>query len=103
MFHLLIFSQAQDDLDEIFWFVARKSGSAEVAFIFVERLRLRCEEIAALPFPMGQRRIDLRTDVHSSAFEGYVLFLRYQDATLQVVRIVKGDRDLEVQAGKLDE
>ncbi len=100
MFHLSLTSQAEDDLNSIFWFIARESSSAEVAFIFVERLRLRCEEIARLPFSIGRRRLDLRTDLHSSTFEGYVLFLRYLDDTLQVVRVVEGNRDLEVQIGR---
>lgn len=97
MFKLLFTSQAEDDLDHIFWFIARRAGSAEVAFMFVERLRFRCEEIARLPFPIGRRRLDLRTDLQSIDFEGYALFLRYQPEILEIVRIVEGSRDLELQ------
>jgi len=48
-----------------------------------------------LPGTLGRPRSELRPNLRSFAFRGYVIFFRYQNDTLEVVNILERHRDIE--------
>ncbi|TFF21716.1 type II toxin-antitoxin system RelE/ParE family toxin [Jiella endophytica] len=88
---------AKADLVEILGYVTRQSGSLLVGRRFVALLRQKCASLAALPGLIGTPRPELRPDIRSFAFRGYVIFFRYLDdrATFEVVDILEGHLDIE--------
>jgi len=88
---------AEDDLNAIFDFVHVQSRSAQTALAFVESIIDRVSAIADQPFELGRDRIELGHGLRSLPFGKYVLFFRYTDNGLEVVRIIEGHRDLDAQ------
>jgi plasmid stabilization system protein ParE len=62
---------------------------------FVGELRQKCRTLADLPGTLGRARPELRPDIRSSAFKGYVIFFRYVDERFEVVNIIEGHRDID--------
>lgn len=93
MRRLVYLSSAVRDLRDILRYVAQESGDRTVARAFVDRLQQQCVRLAALPGTLGRARPELRPDIRSFPFRGYVIFFRYQDETLEVVNVLEGHRD----------
>jgi plasmid stabilization system protein ParE len=85
---------ARSDLADIYRYIRGKSGSGAVALRFAQRLRRKCEELAAAPIVMGRQRPELRPDLRSHAYEAYVIFFRYVGDVLEVVNVLEGHRDV---------
>jgi plasmid stabilization system protein ParE len=86
---------AQADPVHILEHITRESGQLNVGRRWVGALRQRCRELAALPGTLGRARPELRPDVRSFAFKGYVILFRYVEDTFEVVNIIEGHRDIE--------
>lgn len=86
---------AQADLVYLLEHITRESGSLEIATRFVGALRQKCRDLATLPATIGRARPELRPDVRSFAFRGYVIFFRYQGDHFEVANIIEGHRDIE--------
>ena len=83
------------DLAEIFDYIADASGSPETARRFAASVETQCANLARLPSTLGRPRPELRPDLRSSPFKGYVIFFRYlDDAILEIVHIIEGHRDV---------
>lgn len=95
MRRLRMLSGARDDLLRIFAYIARESGSVAVARAFVGALSARCRDLAALPGTLGRARPELRPDVRSLAFKGYVIFFRYRSGVFEMVNGIEGRREIE--------
>lgn|GEM_PF-1738967 len=76
-------------------FITRQSGSPTTALQFTEQLRRKCANLAALPGHMGRLRPELRDDIRSLAFRGYVIFVRYIDDVFEVLNVLEGHRDFD--------
>jgi toxin ParE1/3/4 len=85
---------ARSDLVDIYRYIRGKSGSGAVALRFAQRLRRKCEELAAAPIVMGRSRPELRPDLRSHPYEAYVIFFRYVGDVLEVVNVLEGHRDV---------
>jgi toxin ParE1/3/4 len=46
---------------------------------------------------MGRPRPELRPDLRSFAFKGYVILLRYEGDWLEIVNIIEGHRDIDAR------
>ena len=44
---------------------------------------------------MGRRRPELKDDMRSFAFRGYVIFFRYVDNVFEVLNVLEGHRDFD--------
>lgn len=55
----------------------------------------QCAKLAALPGVLGRARPELRPDIRSFAFRGYVIFFRYRGDRLEVVSVLEGHRDID--------
>ncbi|MGO4623809.1 type II toxin-antitoxin system RelE/ParE family toxin [Ensifer sp. 2YAB10] len=70
---------ALTDLVNIFEYITRQSGSLVVGRRFVGELRQKCRSLADLPGTLGRARPELRPEIRSAVFKGYVIFFRYVD------------------------
>lgn len=87
-------SEALDNLTDIAAYIATSAGSVSLAEGFVAQLQQKCARLADLPGTLGRVRPELRPDLRSFVFKGYVIFFRYLDDTLEVVAILEGHRDV---------
>lgn len=87
---------AELDLIQIFDYVADASGSAEIARRFAAAIVAQCYKLARLPSTLGRPRPELRPDLRSMPFRGYVIFFRYlEGGVLELVHIIEGHRDVD--------
>jgi toxin ParE1/3/4 len=88
----------------MFDYIADASGNAETARRFTADIEAQCANLARLPGTLGRARAELRPDLRSAPFRGYVIFFRYlDDNVLEIVRIIEGHRDIPAQFGKADD
>lgn len=88
-------ASVEADLLGIFTYIAEASDSVAIAEGFIGKLRGRCHELAGLPGTLGRTRPELRPDIRSIVFKGYVIFFRYIEDRFEVVNILEGHRDIE--------
>jgi plasmid stabilization system protein ParE len=91
---------AKQDLVNILRYISRESGSLATGQQFVSTLRQKCRHLASLPGHIGRPRPELRPDMRSFAFRGYVIFFRYVDNVFEVVDILEGSQDFESYFGQ---
>jgi plasmid stabilization system protein ParE len=92
---LSFLDSAKADLVQILRYITTQSGSLTIGQEFVAELRQKCRNLADLPGLMGRPRPELRNDIRSFAFRGYVIFFRYIEDRFEVVNILEGHRDLD--------
>ena len=85
----------QADLVNILEHITRESGQLIVGRRFVGTLRQQCRDLAALPGTLGRARPELRPDIRSFPYKGYVILFRYVGDTFEVANIIEGHRDIE--------
>ena len=92
---LRYFEQAKNDLIQIKRYIAKVSGSNEIALRYMEKLRQECRRLAALPGTMGRARPELGEGIRSIPYGNYVILFRYNGPSLEIVSIIEGHRDIE--------
>jgi toxin ParE1/3/4 len=95
MWRLSYTDEANDNLVEIVVYIANQSSSRDVAIKFTTRLRAKCEHLATLSAILGRARPELRHDIRSFPYQGYVIFFRYLGDVLEIVNILQRSRDIE--------
>ncbi|HWU63757.1 MAG TPA: type II toxin-antitoxin system RelE/ParE family toxin [Ensifer sp.] len=95
MARLSYLDSAKEDLVHILRYITTQSGSLAIGQDFVAALRQKCRHLAGLPGHMGRPRPELREDIRSFAFRGYVIFFRYVGDKFEVVNILEGHRDID--------
>jgi toxin ParE1/3/4 len=86
---------ANSDLVSVYNYIRQEGGSVDSARRFIRLLRGKCAELAGLPGHMGRPRDDLKPDMRSFAFRGYIIMFRYIDDRFEVVSILEGHRDID--------
>jgi len=92
---LIYLSDAQIALRDIAVYIAQETGDRALAPRFIDNIRDRCRKLAALPGLLGSARPELHGDVPSVVHRGYLIFFRYEATTLQIVTVLKADRDIQ--------
>ena len=87
-----LLAEARKDLDEIWSFVA--ADSVEQADRLVTRLLDVCDSTLATFPQSGRPRPELDVGLGSLSVGNYVVFYRFTEDAVQVVRILHGARDL---------
>ena len=87
-------ASVEANLLEILTYIAEASDSTAAAEGFIGRLREHCHELAGLPGTLGRARPELRADIRSAPYKGYVIFFRYFEDRFEVVNILEGHRDI---------
>lgn len=91
---LTYLESAKQDLVHILRYITMESGSLATGQQFVAALRQKCHHLAGLPGHMGRPRPELRPDIRSFAFRGYVIFFRYTENKFEIVNVLEGHRDI---------
>jgi toxin ParE1/3/4 len=73
MYELRYLEQAKTDLLRIKRYIARESGSSDVALQYTKKLRQQCRKFAELPGTMGRARPELMEGVRSFPYGNYVI------------------------------
>ena len=95
MYELRYLTQAKTDLIRIKRYIARESGSIELALRYTEKLRQQCRKLAELPGTMGRARPELMAGVRSFPHDNYIILFRYDDSLIEIISIIQGNRDIE--------
>ena len=95
MYELRYLAQAKTDLIRIKRYIARESGSNEVALRYTNKLRQQCRKLAELPGTMGRARPELMAGVRSFPHDNYIILFRYDDSLIEIISIIEGHRDIE--------
>jgi toxin ParE1/3/4 len=101
---LRFLDSAEGDLLNILDYITEANSDATIAREFTGALRAQCAKLASLSSTMGRPRSELRPDLRSFPFRGYVIFFRYIGDVFEVVNILEGHRDMNAFfAGDSDE
>ena len=89
----VLLNSAEDDLAEIWRFIAR--DNPEAASRFVRRLREVCgTTLASNPY-VGRPSDELSQGMRRFAYQRYLIFYRLIDDGVEVVHVYQGSRDIE--------
>jgi len=87
--------EAEADLDGIWFYVARESGSIGIASRVVENITERFWLLAQHPYLGRRRDYDLRSGLRSFAAGDYVIVYRIDEQeVVLILHVVHGSRDI---------
>ena len=92
--------QADSDLDEIWYYVATKSGSMDTADRLVDSITDRFYLLVTHPNIGRARDEDLRPGLRSFPVGEYVIIYRIQDEDVLILRVLRGSRDIAALLGR---
>ncbi|MEG4404690.1 type II toxin-antitoxin system RelE/ParE family toxin [Microcoleus sp. MON2_D5] len=91
MSRYIVSPEASRDLDEISdYFAARNIESGEQ---FVEEFNRKCRNLINFP-NMGRSYEELAASVRGLPLMGYIILYRAIDSGIEIIRVVRGERDL---------
>jgi|WetSurMetagenome_2_1015567.scaffolds.fasta_scaffold308757_1 toxin ParE1/3/4 len=85
---------AERELDEIWLYIARASGSLEAADRVIDSISECCALLGINP-RIGRQRVDLRPDLRSFVVGEYVVIYRIQEDDALILHVMHGSRDIE--------
>jgi toxin ParE1/3/4 len=91
--------QADSDLDEIWYYIATKSRSVEIADRLIDSVTDRFFLLASHPNVGRARDEDLRPRLRSFPVGEYVIIYRIQDEDVLILRVLRGSRNIEALFG----
>ena len=93
MRRLVYLTSAVQDFRDILRYITTESGSRVLGRNFVDKLQAQCRRLATLPGTLGRARPEIRSDIRSFPFRGYVIFFRYDEQRLEIVNVLEGHLD----------
>lgn len=84
------------ELEEIWYFIATKSGSLEIADRLIDSITDRFFLLATHPYIGRRRDKDLRVELRSFSLGEYLILYRIEDVDVLILHVLHGRRDLEV-------
>jgi toxin ParE1/3/4 len=90
----LVAPGAEADLDDIWLYVARESGSLEVATRLIDSISDRFSFLASFPSAGRARDADFGSGSRSFSVGEYVIVYCVEDADVFILRVVHGRREL---------
>jgi toxin ParE1/3/4 len=90
--------QAERDLDDIWYYVAKESSSIEVANRFIDTITDRFFMLASFPY-IGRARDEFGPGYRSATVGEYVIVYCVENGDVLILRAVHGRRDLETLFG----
>jgi toxin ParE1/3/4 len=87
--------QAEADLDNIWYYVAKESGSIEIADRLIDSITERFYLLASHPHIGRHRDEDLRPGLRSFPVGEYVIIYRVEEADVLILHVFRGSRDIE--------
>jgi toxin ParE1/3/4 len=92
-------AEAQAELDDIWYYTARESGSIEIADRLVDSITDRFFLLASHPHVGRRRDEDLRPGLRSFPVGEYIILYRVDDGDALILHIVRGSRHIEALFG----
>jgi toxin ParE1/3/4 len=86
---------AETELDNIWYYVAKESGSIEIADRLIDSITARFYLLARHPHIGRRRDEDLRPSLRSFVAREYVIIYRIEKQDVLILHIFRGSRDLE--------
>jgi toxin ParE1/3/4 len=86
--------QADSDLEEIWYYVATSSGSADIADRLIDSITERFFLLARHPNIGRARDEDLRPGLRSFPVGEYIIIYRVRDSDVVILRVLRSSRDL---------
>ena len=93
--------QADSDLDEIWYYVATRSGSLDTADRLIDAITDRFLLLASHPNIGRARDEELRPGLRSFPVGEYVIIYRIQNEDVLILRVLRGSRNMEALFGGL--
>jgi toxin ParE1/3/4 len=87
-------SEADSDLDDIWYYVASESGSVATADRFIDTIAERFYLLAEYPHLGRRRDAELRPGLRSFSIGEYVIIYRQRGEDILVLRVLHGSRDI---------
>ena len=91
--------EAEADLDDIWCYIARKSGSLEIADRFTEFLSDRFYLLANHPYIGRRRDHELRPGLRSFPVRDYIILYRIEEDVVLILRVLHGSRGIKALFG----
>ena len=91
--------EAEAELDDIWYYVAKESGSIEIADRLIDSLTDRFFLLARHPHVGRRRDDDLRPGLRSFPLGRYVIIYRIRNKDVLILHVVRGSRNLEALFG----
>jgi toxin ParE1/3/4 len=91
-------AESDADLDDIWYYVATRSGSVETADRLIDALTGRFYLLATYP-SIGRRRDSLRPGLRSFSVGEYVIVYRTEGDDVIILRVLRGSRDIDTLFG----
>ena len=85
-------AESKDDLKQIARYIAQDKPVA--ARQWVSKIREKCRLVAKHP-EVGDDRSELGENIRSTYVCNYVIFFRRNEGFLDIVRVIRGDRDTQ--------
>ncbi len=85
-------AESKDDLKQIVRHIAQDKPIA--ARQWVAKIREKCRVVAKHP-EVGDDRAELGESIRSTYVGSYVIFFRRNDEFVDIVRVIRGDRDMQ--------
>jgi toxin ParE1/3/4 len=92
--------QADSDLDDIWYYIATKSGSLDTADRLVDSITDRFYLLATHPNIGRARDQDLRPGLRSFPVGSYIIIYRIKDEDVVILRVLRGSRNIEALFGR---
>ena len=90
---------AETDLDDIWLYVAKESGSIEIANRLIDTITNRFFMLAGFPYVGRARDDDFGPGCRSVAVGEYVIVYCVENQDVLILRVIHGRRDLEALFG----
>ena len=87
--------EAEAELDDIWYYIAKESDSIEIADRMVDSITDRFFLLARFPHIGRRRDEDLRPGLRSFVVGEYVIIYRVEDGEILILHVTRGSRDLE--------
>jgi len=91
--------QVEVELDEIWYYIARDSGSMEIADRLIDAITDRLFLLGNHPY-VGRLRDDLRPGLRSFPAGQYVIIYRINGIDVVILHVMHGRRDIEAMFGR---
>jgi toxin ParE1/3/4 len=88
-------AQAEAELDNIWYYTAKESGSLEIADRVIESISERFYLLACHPHIGRRRDEDLRPGLRSFPVGDYVIFYRIEETDVLILHVFRGSRDID--------
>jgi toxin ParE1/3/4 len=86
--------EAEVELDDIWYYIAKESGSTEIADRVIDSITERLFLLARFPHIGRRRDEDLRPGLRSFVAGEYVIIYRVADEDVLILHVIRGSRDL---------